>query len=60
MFYKDKDKWLAEDQAGWLILTVASMVMTVPFIFLMKSMADSLNTIAAAKTARRGIKRYVR
>ncbi|SFR03452.1 hypothetical protein [Desulfoscipio geothermicus] len=44
--------------AGWITLTLTSIALTVPFIFIMKNMADSLHTIAEHKTRISRIKKY--
>ncbi len=57
MFFKDTPS-SEESRAGLLVLTAVSVVLTVPFLFYLKSIADSLHTIAEEKTGYRRAKKY--
>ena len=51
-------KQLEPHYAGMLALTLTSAALTVPLIWLAKSMADSLRTIAANQATSGVVKRY--
>ncbi|WP_157833511.1 hypothetical protein [Desulfotruncus alcoholivorax] len=54
MFKKEMDP----HHTGMLALTLTSVVLTIPFIWFAKSIADSLHTIAVRQSNSGVVKRY--